>query len=1234
MADQRLITSWLEFTLFNALMVSSLCAQPSEWHQEPGFRWAALAIPAQGKTGFTLLSPIETGLLFTNSLDEQAQAMNRVLEDGSGVAVGDFDNDGLPDLFFCALNGRNALFKNLGNWKFRDVTPASGIECGTNVCRGAVFADINGDGNLDLLISTTGNGVLCFLNDGHGAFHDVTRSAGLGSKHGSMTMTLADVDGNGTLDLYVANGRADDIRDRGQVSLQMVNGKLAIPPEFKGRLVVLNGTVWEYGEPDELYLNDGSGHFTQVSWTDGAFLDEEGRRLSHAPLDWGLTAAFHDLNGDGWPDLYVCNDYWTPDRIWINDGHGHFRAIPRVALRNTSASSMGIDFADINRKGHVDFFVVDMLSRLPELRKRQMFAQIPASPPIGEIENRPQLMRNTLQLNRGDGTYAELAHFFGVEASDWSWQPMFLDVDLDGYEDLLVTAGHVRDVQDLDANAVIDKRQRSYAGYTNAVERQKAFTHDRLLNNRLYPPLRMPVITYRNVNGTRFEETTEQWGTGQPGIHHGVATADFDGDGDLDFVVNNLNGVCGIYRNDSVAPRVAVRLKGRAPNTQAIGAKIKFLGGAVPMQSQEVVSGGRYLSGSDPLRVFAAGTSQEGMTIEVTWRSGQKTTVRMVGSNRLYEINESSAASPAPTPEPSSARSAPWFEDVSARLNHFHHENSFNDFDLQPLLPKKLSQLGPGVAWGDLDGDGWEDLIIASGKGGRMTIFQNDQHGGFRKMSGPELLAPVDRDQTSILVWRRAGSPGRVLAGAASYEDDPAIGSPVREFDFANQSMSDLLPPLPASVGPLAFADLRGDDHLELFVGGRVVPGRYPEAARSQLYRQEGNAWKLDAANTAVVQNAGLVSGAVWSDLDGDGLPELILACEWGPIRVFHNDGGKLREITANLGLDKFTGWWAGVTTGDLDGDGAMDIIASNWGQNSPYRATPEHPLTLYYGDLSHRGLVDLIETEYDPRQNAVVPRRNLDSLARSLPELPQKFRSHAAYSHANIEAILEGGYTNARTATVTTLASMVFLNRTNRFDAAALPPEAQWAPAFSVNVADFDGDGYEDVFLSQNFFAVAPELSRLDAGRGLMLRGDGHGRLDPVSGRESGLKIYGEQRGAAAADYDHDGRVDLVVTQNGAPTTLWHNVGAKPGLRVRLEGSPGNPDAIGAIIRLNFGDRFGPAREIHGGSGYWSEDSPVQVLATPETPRAVWVRWPGGRVTTTPVPLGAIEVVARITGR
>jgi enediyne biosynthesis protein E4 len=372
----------------------------------------------------------------------------------------------------------------------------------------------------------------------------------------------------------------------------------------------------------------------------------------------------------------------------------------------------------------------------------------------------------------------------------------------------------------------------------------------------------------------------------------------------------------------------------------------------------------------------------------------------------------------------------------------------------------------------------------------------------------------------------------------------------------------------------------------------------------------------LDTENSRVLEKVGLASAAVWSDLDGDGFSELILACEWGPIRVFKNQTGKLHEVTAELGLDKFTGWWNGVTTVDLDGDGRMDIVAGNWGLNSPYRAAPEQPALLYYGDLAGRGMVDLIEAQYDPLSRTIGPLRSRTAVLLALPDLASRFPSHKSFSEATIAEVLGAQQSRASVARATTLASMLFLNRTNRFEAVPLPAQAQFAPAFSVNVADFDGDGNEDVFLSQNFFATQPEVPRLDAGRGLWLRGDGKGKLTAQPASASGIKVYGEQRGAAVADFDGDGRPDLVVTQNGAETKLYRNLGARPGLKVRLVGPPGNPAGIGAVIRLKFGARLGPAREIHCGSGYWSGDSAVEVMATPEPPTQVWVRWIGGETT------------------
>ncbi|HKI71650.1 MAG TPA: VCBS repeat-containing protein, partial [Verrucomicrobiae bacterium] len=358
----------------------------------------------------------------------------------------------------------------------------------------------------------------------------------------------------------------------------------------------------------------------------------------------------------------------------------------------------------------------------------------------------------------------------------------------------------------------------------------------------------------------------------------------------------------------------------------------------------------------------------------------------------------------------------------------------------------------------------------------------------------------------------------------------------------------------------------------------------------------------------------------------GDGFPELILACEWGPVRVFRNQSGKLREATEELGLAGFTGWWTGVTTGDLDGDGQLDIIACNWGLNHSYHASREHPARLYFGNWNDTGNIDLLEAEDDPQLGAV-PRRDFGAVSAALPFVLAKFSTYRTFAEANVASVLGDKMPRTSELQANTLASTVFFNRGSRFEAVPLPREAQFAPAFAVCVADMDGDGSEDVFLGQNFFATQPETPRLDAGRGLWLRGDGAGKLTPVPGQESGVRIYGEARGAALGDYDADGRVDLVVTQNGAATKLYHNAQAKPGLRVRLNGPPGNPKGMGAQMRLIFGQKQGPVRELHAGSGYWSQDSAVQVLGTPESPTRIWIRWPGGKSTIGPVPEGAKEI-------
>jgi hypothetical protein len=568
------------------------------------------------------------------------------------------------------------------------------------------------------------------------------------------------------------------------------------------------------------------------------------------------------------------------------------------------------------------------------------------------------------------------------------------------------------------------------------------------------------------------------------------------------------------------------------------------------------------------------------------------------------------------------------FEDVSGLIGHTHQDEAFDDFARQSLLPNRLSGLGPGVAWFDLDGDGRDDLLIGTGKGGRMAVFHNDGRGGFQPMKNAATEQPLTRDQTSVIGFRSGSATRFVISGLANYEDGLAFGAGARLFDLQAGTSTDPVPATGSSTGPLAMADIDGDGDLDLFVGGRVIPGKYPAAASSRLFRNEGGTFVPDPVNSKVFDGVGLVTAAVFSDIDGDGDSDLLLACEWGPVRLFRNDRGQFTEVTEQWNLGKYTGWWNGIAIGDFDEDGRPDIIAANWGRNTKYEDQRGHPLQVYYGDLNGDGGTALIESHYDAVLQKTVPERQLGVLAKVLPFLRDHFPTHRAFGTAGIGEILGDRMKGVNVLNAAWLETTLFLNRGDHFEAHALPVEAQFSPAFGVCVGDFDGDGHDDVVLAQNFFGAQPETPRSDAGRGLLLKGDGRGGFLAMSGGQSGLKIYGEQRGAAAADFDGDGRLDLAVAQNGAATKLYRNRNAKPGLRVRLEGTPENPDAIGASLRAVSGGRSGPLREIHSGTGWWSQDSPVQVVTVPdEVPVEIQVHWPGGRRSSVTVPARSAEV-------
>ena len=724
----------------------------------------------------------------------------------------------------------------------------------------------------------------------------------------------------------------------------------------------------------------------------------------------------------------------------------------------------------------------------------------------------------------------------------------------------------------------------------------------------------------RTVLYSNNANTLSETGIGFQGMENGDATwGDFDNDGDLDLITNNLNEAPSLYKNTSQEPRIQVRLKG------GVGSKVRLRrGGGETVR--EKFSGGGYLSGDSGELVFAAGSLGKGAVLEVEWADGSgPTRIPTPEPNSIYHIEKPALAKREPEP---------FFEDASRLLNHAHVENAYDDTALQPLLPRRFDRAGPGVAWLDFDHDGDDDLLIGAAAGSSVAVYQNLGDGRFSIVSSAAGLK-MPGDVVSACGWVDGSGRRTWLAAVTNYES-PRSKARLRTFKkggglaSGGQSLDGIMP------GPIAVADIDADGDLDVFIGGRAVTGHYPQASASILLRNTTRS--LEPVGGTLGQVLGLVNGAVFSDLDGDRFPELILATEWGPVRVFKNTQGTFSEVTEALGLSGLTGLWQGVATGDFDADGRTDIVATNWGLNSALRPNVINPPRLHYNFSDSSVPTSLLLGTWDDRLKKYLPTRDLSALFTGYPGLRGVFQTYRAFAEAGVQTLLDHHPSPARSVTAVVLQSMLFLNRPDGFEAKPLPPEAQLSPAFGVSVGDLDGDGLDDLFLAQNFAAFPTDADRLDAGRGLWLRGLGQANFTPIKGNEAGLTIYGDQRACALADYDADGRLDLVVTQSGGRTRLYRNNQAKPGLRVRLAGGRLNPDAIGAAARLHFGQAPNPVpgtwREWQLGSGYGSQDSLAKVLATPQPPSVIEVRWPSGKTTRTSLPAGLTEITLTPDGK
>ena len=1107
-----------------------------DWVDGDAFRERPLQFAGEPEGGFTHLSSARTGITAAPFVSRQARLANRTLIHGVGVALGDVDGDGWVDLYLCMLDRPNVLYRNLGGWRFEDVTEGSGVALADRMSRGAALADVDGDGDLDLIVAVHGGTNALLLNDGRGAFEE--REAGFEGAWGSSTVALADVDGDADLDAYFANYKtiqADDLFSPAEriprEMAERVGDELVVTPpydeHYRMRLQGEQVLRFELADPDEFYLNDGAGRFEPVDLRGGAFRDAEGAPLADVPRDWGLVARFFDADDDGDADLFVANDLGSRDGFWLNGG-GTFTAASGLAFRTESASSMGVDFSDIDGDGDTDFVTTEMLALDPVRRREQVSLGAAGWTPPGEHATRVSADRNTLQINRGDGTWAETARAAGLDASEWTWGALFLDVDLDGYEDLLITNGHGWDPLD---------------GDTQEALRTGRIEVDWREQLAVFPPLRLRNLAFRNRGDGTFAETGRAWGYGtEPDVSHAIASADFDRDGDRDIVITRLDEPPLLLRNDAGGARVAVRLRGEDGNTQAIGARVTLAtAGGLPAQTRQVTSGGLYLSGSDPGLTFAMGDAAEAELV-IVWPSGRRQTLR-VAADRAYEVGPGGAVvggvavdgvaevgGPAGAPAAGSALFA------GPEAVGRHGESAFDELARQPLVPVELSRGGPAVAWADVDGDGDPDLLVGAGAGGRAQLAVN----AAGRLADPVSLGPpAVGDHTSVLALPAADVPV-IVAGVSNWEArSPAERDAIPPLARLDAASPPVLPPSRHATGPLAAADVDADGDLDLFVGARATPGAYPLPADSRLFLADGDGWTADPEAGAALRGIGLVSGAVFSDVDGDGDPDLLLALEWGPVRLFTNEAGRFTDATDAWGLGAHHGRWNGIATGDFDGDGRPDLVVTAWGDNTGLVATPQRPAGVVASDFDGNGLVDLIEyaTGVDGMARPV---RDYLTLGRTLPFLRRQAPTFETFARASVDDLLGTGRSGLYRASAVTLRHTVFLNRGRAFEARPLPPGAQLAPSFGVAAADFDRDGHEDLFLAQNYLATPRGLSRHDGGRGAVLLGDGRGGFRLLDARESGVTVFGDARAAAVADFDADGRWDLAVGQNGAETLIF----------------------------------------------------------------------------------------------